>query len=499
MKNNTNGMRWLFFILIVLPCLFVIQHASASSAKELSDVDKRAKYLFLFIGDGMGLAQVAGAEIYASAIKAGKYPEVPRALSFTKFSAQGLTTTHDATSFITDSASAGTAIATGHKTLNGVIAMDLDKKTEFKSIATMAKESGMKVGIISSVSIDHATPAVFYSNVPSRKMMYEIGLQLADSGFDLFAGGGAVDPDGKKSKMDNRPGNLFEYARKKGYTVVDNKAAFNALKPGAGKVWAITEFPADESSMLYELDRPKDATSLADYTSKSIELLDNPNGFFVMVEGGKIDWACHANDAISAIKDLFAFDDAVKKAVDFATIHPDETLIIVTGDHECGGMTLGFSGTKYDTFFQKLQHQKISYVKFDEKLSQFKSTNPDAQFSELLPMIEDSFGLTSKGDGSEMDFTPYELGLLKEAFKETMKSEDSRSSDDGAYIAYGGYEPVTVTITHILNRKAGIGWTSYSHTGVPVPTYATGVGAELFDGYYDNTDIFSKIVSIMKI
>ncbi|MBF0211052.1 MAG: alkaline phosphatase [Desulfamplus sp.] len=495
MKNISKiSIQHVIFILAAFMCFFSAQHVIASA-----DSAKPAKYVFVFIGDGMGLPQVASAEIYSSALKSGKYPEAPRVLSFTKFPAQGITTTHDASSFITDSASSGTAIATGNKTLNGVISMDVDKKNELKSVAAMAKEKGMKVGIISSVSIDHATPAVFYANVPSRKMMYEIGLQLADSGFDFFAGGGVVDPDGKKSKMENKPGNVIEYAKQKGYKIVDNKEAFTALKPDGSKVWAVTEMPADDSAMLYEIDRPKDAVSLSDYTSKAIELLDNPNGFFVMVEGGKIDWACHANDAMSAIKDVFAFDDAVKKAVDFANAHPDETLIIVTGDHECGGMTLGFAGTKYDTFFQKLQHQKISYVKFDEKLGQFKNSNPNAQLKDVMPLITESFGLTNKADKSEMDLTEYEITLLKDSFAETMKAEDARSSDDGAYIAYGGYEPLTVTITHILNRKAGIGWTSYSHTGVPVPTYAFGVGAKIFDGYYDNTEIFSKLLSLMKI
>ncbi|MBF0227522.1 MAG: alkaline phosphatase [Desulfobacterales bacterium] len=457
-----------------------------------------AKYVFLFIGDGMGLPQVSSTEIYASALKENKYPDAPRSLCFTKFPAQGITTTHDASSFITDSASAGTAIATGNKTLNGVISMDVDKKINYPSIAKKAKEMGMKVGIVSSVSIDHATPAVFYSNVPSRKMMYEIALQLVDSGFDYFGGGGIVDPDGKKSKMENKPGNVFEYAKSKGYKVVTTNEEFNNIQQNTGKVWAITDVIADDQAMLYDMDRSKENLSLADFTKKGIELIDNPKGFFMMVEGGKIDWACHANDAMGAIKDVFAFDDAVKIAVEFANKHPNETLIVVTGDHECGGMTVGFAGTKYNTFFKKLEHQKISYVKFDEILNEFKTNNPSAEFNDILPMINQYFGLTTNGDKSEMDLNEYELKLLKEAFAETMKTKENTSKEE-SYLLYGGYEPLTVTITHILNRKAGIGWTTYSHTGVPVPTYAMGIGQDIFDGYYDNTDIYKKIASVMKI
>jgi len=457
------------------------------------------KYVFLFIGDGMALPQVSSAEIYASAVKNTKYPEAPRSLSFTKFEAQGLTTTHDASSFITDSASAGTAIACGYKTLNGVISMDVEKKIKYKTIAEEAKEKEMKVGIVTSVSIEHATPAVFYAKVPSRSMMYEITLQLADSGFDYFGGGSVTDPDGKKSKMENKPGNVFDYAKSKGYKITKTKEDFMKLKRGGGKVWAVTEMPADAQSMLYEVDRSKDVLSLADFTAKGIELLDNPKGFFMMVEGGKIDWACHANDGLSAIKDVFAFDDAVRLAVEFAGKHPKETLIIVTGDHECGGMTVGFAGTKYDTAFQKLKNQKISYAKFEEKINELKKQKPDLKFDEIAPMITEVFGLTFKADKSDMDLTEYELKLIQDAFAESMKDRKVRSKSDETYLAYGDYDPLTVTITHILNRKAGLGWTTYSHTGTPVPTYAKGVGAYIFDGYYDNTDIYKKIAAVLKI
>ena len=456
---------------------------------------KPAKYVFLFVGDGMGLPQVSSAEIYAGAIKGGKHPEAPRSLSFTSFGAQGITTTHDASSFITDSASAGTAFATGHKTLNGTISMDIDGKEKYKSIATMAKEKGMKVGIVSSVSIDHATPAVFYANTPSRKMMYEIGLQLADSGFDYFGGGSVIDPDGKKSKMENKPGNLFEYATNKGYTIVKSKKDFSRLKPGNGKVWAVTEEVADDSSMLYEIDRASNVLSLNDFTRKGIELLDNEKGFFMMVEGGKIDWACHANDGMSAIRDIFSFDEAIKSALQFAENHPEETLIVVTGDHECGGMTVGFAGTKYDTFFQKLKNQKISYIKFNEKVEELKKKNSELKFDDVIPQITKYFGLTADKNDKELGLSEYEMKLLSEAFDQASKKEKS----DSIYLLYGEYDPLSVTITHVLNRKAGIGWTSYSHTGIPVPTYASGIGENLFDGYYDNTDIFKKLVSIMNL
>ena len=492
----------IFIISVILFTAVLLFLTGFKRSADLSKVNndysgKNPKYIFFFIGDGMGLPQVGSTEIYAGAMSKSKYPDAPRALSFTKFPAQGITTTHDASSFITDSASSATALATGNKTLNGVINMDVDKKVKYQTIAQKLKEKGKKIGIISSVSIDHATPACFYSSVPSRSMMYEISLQLSESGFDYFAGGSVVDPDGKKSKMQNKPGNVFDYAKSKGYKVVNNKNDFMKLSKTDGKIWAVTEEPVDAESMLYEIDRPEDRLSLADFTKKGIELLDNKNGFFMMVEGGKIDWACHANDGMSAIKDVFAFDEAIKAAIDFASKHQNDTLIVVTGDHECGGMTIGFAGSKYNTFFENLSNQKISYIKFDEKFIELKKQNPS--FEKIFPIIKEYFGLTANGTGKGMDLSEYELKLLKDAFTESMKDKKERSNNDDAYLNYGGYEPLSVTITHILNRKAGIGWTTYSHTGVPVPTYAMGVGNELFDGYYDNTDIYKKMASIAKV
>lgn len=159
---------------------------------------------------------------------------------------------------------------------------------------------------------------------------------------------------------------------------------------------------------------------------------------------------------MSTIEDVLAFDDAVAEALIFAQRHPDETLVIVTGDHECGGMTVGFAGTGYNTFFTELEKQNISYVKFSEMFNEMKTMYPKATFEEAMPIITEYFGLTAKGDGSEMDLSPYELQQLKAAFAESMKDAKVRANDEATYLAYGGYEPLTVTITHILNQKAGI-------------------------------------------
>ncbi len=450
----------------------------------------QAKYVFLFIGDGMALAQVSAAEIYTRAL-VGREPGFNR-LGFTQFPAQGIATTYDSSSIITDSASAITAIATGNKTLSGVINMDVGKTKKFKTIAEYAKDNGMKVGVVTTVSLDHATPAGYYAKVPSRSDYYDISLQLVASGFDYFGGGGFLQPKGKNG---DKP-DIIDLAKKNGYTFVNSVAAFRALTPSAGKVLAVNPTLQDSMAMPYEIDRDSRDLSLADYVSKGIEFLDNPRGFFFAVEGGKIDWACHANDAAASINDTLALDRAITRAVEFQKKHPEETLIIVTGDHETGGMSIGFAGTQYSTFFEKVFLQQGSYVAFnDNVLTPYKkrSTLATAKLNDLLPTIKDFFGI----DYEKLDDASKEM--LQRSFVRSMKGEVERAPQESVYQLYGGYEPLTVTLTHLANQAAGIGWTTYSHTGVPVPVYALGSNQVLFNGYYDNTDLFYKMATAMGI
>ncbi|HPP07018.1 MAG TPA: alkaline phosphatase, partial [Syntrophorhabdaceae bacterium] len=514
----------LFFITLFVVFLSMCLAVHAKEEPQTS----RAKYIFLFIGDGMGVPQRTAAELYLANTKGTDRPEKVKLLMNT-FPVQGITTTYDLTSVIPDSASTGTAIATGYKTASGVVGMDPGCKIRYESIAKVAKRHGLKVGILSTVSLDHATPAVFYANVPHRNMMYEIGAQLVDSGFNYFAGGQLLEPVDKKNP--DRP-NIYDLARAKGYTIAIGRKEFQGLRKGMDKVIAMNQYVDRDAAMYYTIDQKaanqNEHISLAELVAKGIELLYNPKGFFMMVEGGKIDWACHANDAAASIHDVIALDEAVAEAVKFYKKHPKETIIIVTGDHETGGMTIGFAGTQYSTFFEKIRHQKMSYIEFDKKLGEFRKNNsPDnAKFEDILPLIREAFGLYVMPleekerlekivrDGSRKDstakqkeearkalnelkhsmaLTDIELNVLREAFKQSMAGIKERAKDDYTYLLYGGYEPLTVKLTTILNNKAGIGWTSYSHTGAPVPVSALGVGASLFNGYYDQTGIHTRL------
>lgn len=472
------------------------------------------KYIFLFIGDGMSYPQIQTTNYYLSAL-ADDGDEILTSqsnLNMMSFPVAGSAQTYDSTSFCPDSASTATSIATGHKTYSGTINMDEKMETPYETIAEKLKDQlGYKIGILSSVNLNHATPAAFYAHQASRNSYYEIGQELIDSGFDYFAGGGLKKTTGDEGDKTD----LYQLAEEAGYKVIKTQAEAEALTAEDGKAIVIDETLADSDAMSYAMDLEEGEWGLADYVEKGIEVLNNDTGFFMMVEGGKIDWACHANDAAATITDTIAMDDAVGKAIEFYNEHPDETLILVTGDHETGGLTIGFAGTDYDTFLANISNQKISYAKFDsDYVTGYKENQTD--FDTVMTDITELFGLqapsgeaetTNQADNADshpesddtgsLVMTDYEYNKLKTAYEETMtRTGEEEEFGQEEYVLYGSYEPLTVTITHILNNKSGINFASYAHTGLPVEVLAMGAGQEEFEGYYDNTDIYNKMAAL---
>ena len=498
---------------IFLP--LIMGNPGKTSDKTLTDAAGAAeapKYVFLFIGDGMSYPQIQSAADYLGVLddedyfmaqpslsdNQGAILDGPEYLNFMNFEAVGSAVTYDSNSFAPDSASTATSIATGNKTYSGSINVDETATISYETITEKVHEQlGMKVGIISSVNLNHATPAAFYAHQASRNDYYDIGVELVESGFEYFAGGGLKSVNGP-SASDPKT-NLYDLAKQAGYTVSFTNEDAARLISADEKVILIDEYLADSSAMAYEIDRTDDMWSLADYVAKGIEILDNENGFFMMCEGGKIDWACHANDAASTIQDTVALADAVQVAIDFAAEHPDETLIIVTGDHETGGLTIGFAGTDYDTYLTLLTSQQISFAKFDsDYVTAYKAEK--ASFETVLADIEALFGLKTEGDDDDrLVLTAYELEQLRIAYEKSINKTETGVDAQLEYVMYGAYEPLTVTITHILNNKSGVSFTSYSHTGLPVAVLADGVNAEVFNGYYDNTEIFNKLAAMLEV
>ncbi|MCD7768567.1 MAG: alkaline phosphatase [Oscillospiraceae bacterium] len=499
---------------VVETTALVAESLSAESTEPAAEAETETgttvpKYVFLFNGDGMSYPQIQATADYLGALDDEDYFQAepslddnegatldgPSYLNFMNFEAVGSAVTYDSNSFCPDSASTATSISTGNKTYSGTINMDETGTVSYTTIAEKLRDMGYDIGIVTSVNLNHATPAAFYAHQASRSSYYEIGLELIASDFEYFAGGGLLKPTGSDGEQDS----LYDLAAEAGYTVVMTQEEAEAITSDDEKVIIIDENLADSDAMAYELDRTDDMWSLADMVKKGIEVLDEENGFFMMCEGGKIDWACHANDAASTINDTIAFAEAVQVAIDFAAEHPDETLIIVTGDHETGGLTIGFAGTDYDTYITLLESQTISFAKYDsDYVSAYKENQ--TSFEDVLADIETLFGLKTEGDEDDkLVLTDYELSQLETAYEKSINGTAASEYEQEEYVLYGTYEPLTVTITHIINNKSGISFTSYSHTGLPVAVFADGVGADLFDGYYDNTEIYYKLAGLLGI
>lgn len=473
-----------FFILIIIGLMI----SSGCQQNRPEDKNSKAKYIFLFIGDGMGVQQVNTTQVYIDSVL-----KTNQSLSFIDFPVQTFATTYAANEYITCSAAAGTALSTGYKTSIGTLGLNYNHTDTLYSIAKKFKEKGLKVGLLTTVSIDHATPAAFYAHQGSRGSSYDIAKDLIKSGYDFYASGGFLDPYGRKVKDSLE--SIYSLGEKRSFGFTTNINAIDSLKRIYKSVNYSTASPSSESTLKYAIDRTSSDITLAELTKKAIQTLVNPKGFFIMVEGGKIDWACHSNDAAAAIGEVIDLSNAVKHAIEFYNKHPNETLIIVTADHETGGLSLGNKENKYAIKLSLLKHQRISKDSLQELTKIMFSQTPKPSLKQMLDFIKEKTGL---GDNKlDLGLSEKELGSLTDAYNISIKSSQESMGKKSGYLS-ASKETFAATCIDILNKKAAIGWTSTSHTGSPVPVYAMGVGGFLFSGRIDNTDI-PKIISKISI
>jgi len=412
------------------------------------------KYLFLFIGDGMGPKQVQAAS--EALLAGGREP-----LHFLGFPVVGNMRTKNIDRETTDSAAAATAIATGTKTLNGYLGLD-ENKNRLVEISETLRDMGRKVGILTTVSLDHATPAGFYAHVDSRRSYDMIADDLFASGFDFFAGGRFHDtPD------------AAEHAAENGYTILPSPAdpaeSADKLIVSSGLIFGDYGVPP-------AIDGGARTGWLKQCTALAISRLDQPNGFFIMVEGGRIDYFCHYNDAGSFVAELLDMNDALAEALAFYTAHPSETLILVTADHETGDVSLS-EGDR-----AALLRQTISCDNCDDTLVA-QCVSAQTPFTDALPLFAAAFGLG--------ELTADETAYLKEAYGHTLKGDlpSSKSNEE-----YGVYEPITSACAKLVAARAGLRFGSGGHTGKDVSVYALGVGSEFFAGNYENTKLHDAIL-----
>ncbi|MBO1271203.1 alkaline phosphatase [Shewanella sp. 4t3-1-2LB] len=398
----------------------------------------RPKNVIIMIGDGMGPA-------YTTAYRYFKDNPDTEEVEQTVFDRLlvGMASTYPArvSGYVTDSAAAATALATGSKSYNGAISVDLQKQP-LETIMERAKKRGLSTGVAVTCQVNHATPAAFLSHNESRKNYDEIAATYINTDADVLLGGG--------QKYFTTP--MLEAFRNKGYQVInDFNLLQNVTQPKVLGLFADVQLP-------WAVDEP-DAHRLSTMTNKALALLSqNPQGFVLMVEGSQIDWAGHDNDIVAAMGEMDEFAHAVEAVEQYVRSHPD-TLMVVTADHNTGGMSIG---------------RDDKYAWYPEVIKAVKAS-PETLAAKAL--ADDNWPqLLADGLGFAID-------------------DELKARFDHARMQ--GKDVLAQAIKHEIDLRSNTGWTTGGHTGVDVQVFATGPGAELFIGNQDNTDIANKLVSLL--
>ena len=476
--------RYFLLFSIILSSLIML-----NACKE----EKLAKYVFLFIGDGASYAQKHLAELY------GK-----EALFSNTLPVQGFITAAAEDSNIADTAAAASAISTGTLVPNGAVSMLSEGEEELPLITSLAGQNGYNVGIITDMSLDGPVPAAFYARSLKKQNYYDIAVQLKNSKVSLAAGGAFKRPKSFKKE------DLETVLRQSGFKQLS--AVKETDKLPSGKVVAAVK------NIPFAIDASSDAPTLSLFVKKALEKFGTEKGFFLVVSGSKINEAAEMHDTAAMMRQIRAFDDAVKTAYAFYEQHPDETLIIVTGTSETGGLSLGADrAEKLDV--SVFEQQKISADAFKSAINRFRRRRQaGAVLEDFMPQIEKNFGLrilskeakkelrekAKAGDEDAakalmMEISSAELSFLREAFRYSMMDSSKRPKTEAYLNKYGSCDPLQIAPVQILARRAGIEYTTFGQTAAPLPVAVVGNGAYFFTGSYPQTGLFGKILTAMGI
>ena len=436
---------------------------------------KTPKYVFYFIGDGMGPSHVLGTEYYLGELEGviGR----PNKLCFTQFPKSAFVSTYSKSNGVTDSAASGTALATGSKTKNGFLGVTMDS-TPVYSVAYAAKQAGFPVGISSTVGINHATPGAFYAHQPGRSRYYEMGKDMLTADYDFYAGGDLIATSQQRDE-------IYAKAKEQGYTIARGYDDYKSNGKSAKKLMLYQKDVATD--LPYAIDREEGDLTLAQIAEAGIEFLSKKSkkGFFFMLEGGKIDYASHADDGATALNEVIDFDNAIKVAYDFYKKHPNETLIIVTADHETGGLVLGYSGA-YALNLKALKGQKVSAERMGSILRRASRARMELRWERVQELLKENFGLWD-----EIEMTKEETHELRAYFEQAYATTDIAKRESKL-------TSLATRAKQMVNSKALLSWAGPNHSASFVPLFAIGAGAENFNGVIDNTDIPKIIKKIAK-
>jgi len=399
--------------------------------------------IIYLVGDGMSFNQLLLASILEG-----------RVLATMTMPYTGITTTYSADSWVTDSAPAGTALFSGYKTLNRAIGV-LPNGSAVSSMFESAKKVGFNIGLAVTCRVTHATPAAMYGHVSSRDDEVTLAKQLAESGVvDVIFGGGwdMFVPTAQGGKRTDGL-NLIELMKNKGYEYITTVEQLNTVQ--SPKVLGLfAKGHLDPVS-----NRTSVQPTLDVMTKKALELLsEDGKPFMLMVEGSQIDWEAHANDFYGVWKETVEFDNAVKVALEFAA-KDGNTLVIVLGDHETGGLSISKGGYKINV--ELARSAKGTTQMF---LSQYNIADKE----KFIAGLKEWYGIS---------ITDAEYENLRKIPSNNLRRELAR----------------------FVSEKVGFGWTTFDHTAAPVPVYAFGPGAHYFTGFMDNTDIAKIIMQLTKL
>ena len=443
---------------------------------------KQPKYIFYFIGDGLNFNHILGAEQF-NAVKEGK-TEIER-LNFSKFKTRNFVTNYSASHPVTDSAAAGTALATGCKTANSYIGVDVEGN-ELRNLTDVASEQGYMVGLVTNVGINHATPSCFYGHTSDRFGFPGLVDDYIASPVAFIAGSTIMDMKSGPADAKYMPvstAELAERIRNAGITITSCPEKAGAMM--GGRV-ALVANDKENKHVPYVIDRKGGELTLLDSSRAAINYLSNnaKNGFFLMIEGGKLDYAAHEQDAVTTFLEVNEFAECVDLALEFAKKYPRETLIVVTSDHETGGMSLGWD--QYEVRMERFMEQKASAIEMTKIIQKMRAEGK-RDWNDYKQVLSEGFGLWSLVPVSKED----EAKLKHDFYNIFLKYGPMV---DGLY---NKSEFLVYDAIRILNLSASIDWTSMYHTGMYTPIFAIGTGEKLFLECRDQTDIPKTIAKLI--
>ncbi len=486
--NNVGRRIFLAPRLMAILCILFVSTAGIEARAQSAaapGISPSAKNVILLIGDGMSMEVVGLMREYARVIENRQL----HLEDLMNHGALALVHAVPTDKLVIDSSAAATAIAAGHQTMNGMVSV-LPDGSAVPTIAELAGKSGRATGLVTTTTITHATPAAFAAHAQERNSEAEIAQQMSEASVDVLMGGGLVywipaghavsefakltPPAGAESESlreDNL--NLLEKMQRQGYQLVHNREALLAA-PDSVKMLGL--FSA--SHMPYALDRQPDdranVPSLPEMTSVALRVLSrNKNGFFLMVEGGRIDHAAHNHDAAAMLAEALEFDEAVGLAFDFARTHP-QTVVLVTADHATGApvLTARYSDSAGETLYPG-----------DEALRSI--ARQDASFEGLLQLL-----------GAD----PSPLKLRKVVYEHTgllLSSEESEAISRAGpltpfYVVkpkYRAYAYPMQALARALGIEYSMSWATVEHFAQPVLLVSYGL-TDPPNGYVEQTDIF---------